>query len=297
MHVHPFQGRPGPRVRTLFVSDTHLGWKRARAQGFLQFLSTFEPDTLFLVGDIVDGRKLKRNWHWTTVETDILHRLLELADRGTRILYTPGNHDAFLRRFAGDYGFVTIANQFIHTTADSRRFLVTHGDRFDTVENGAEWLSVLASIGYDVLLLPDVLLDRIRGTHRRGRYLIGSAIKRGVKAIVRYISSFEDRLVQEARKYDCDGIVCGHIHTPTLTRDSRITYCNTGDWVENCTAMIEDDDGTLRIVRWSADGLVTLYDESEIRLQLPDLTSPDTQPVPDSAEIPVFAGSAEAYVA
>lgn len=247
------------RVRAVFVSDIHLGCRHAQGAAFLAFLESVEPRQLYLVGDFIDGWKLRRRWRWDPVYSRILLRLSEMAHGGTRLFFTPGNHDDFLRepilREVVSRGLVRIRDEFVHSLADGRRFLVLHGDRFDTVECGAKWLSVVATIAYDGLLTANGLFSRIgRIFSRRDRsdgvrrsFALGAAVKRSVKRIVTYISRFESRLIDHAVSQQCAGIICGHIHSPALVQRNNMTYCNTGDWVENCTALVEHESGRLEL--------------------------------------------------
>jgi UDP-2,3-diacylglucosamine pyrophosphatase LpxH len=246
-------------VRTVFVSDIHLGCRHAQAAAFLDFLESVEPRQLYLVGDFIDGWKLRRRWRWNPVYSRILLRLSEMAHGGTRLFFTPGNHDDFLRepilREVVSRGLVRIRDEFVHSLADGRRFLVLHGDRFDTVECGAKWLSMLATIAYDGLLTANSLFTRIgrafslhdRGDGGRKSFALGAAVKRNIKRIVTYISRFESRLIDHAVAQQCVGIICGHIHSPALVLREGVMYCNTGDWVENCTALVEHDSGRLEL--------------------------------------------------
>ncbi|MBX3450090.1 MAG: UDP-2,3-diacylglucosamine diphosphatase [Planctomycetaceae bacterium] len=247
------QGRRCRSVRALFVSDIHLGCRHARTREFLDFLNRYEPEQLYLIGDFIDGWKLRRKLDWRPEFNDILSRLYELHEHGTQIFYTPGNHDDFLRQFRWNFGFVSIEDEFVHQTADGQRFLVTHGDKFDRVEAAAKWVSVMASLGYDVLLSANRLFSRWRRTTPGSEYSLGSTIKRRVKAFVRYISDFESRLAGHARERNCEGVICGHIHTPARADLGGVVYCNTGDWVENCTAFVEDYAGELRLIRYFDD--------------------------------------------
>jgi UDP-2,3-diacylglucosamine pyrophosphatase LpxH len=237
-------------VRSIFVSDIHLGCKHSRANLFLSFLETYRPKNLFIVGDFIDGRKLRRTWRWDPTYNRILQRLVEMSRRGTRLFYTPGNHDAFLRHFLYNLGPVQIADEFVHRTADGRRFLITHGDQFDRIETGASWLSVLASAAYDLLLSADAVLNRLRGAPQHATYALSAAVKHRVKKCVAFISDFEERLARHARSVACDGVICGHIHTPAIIDRGDITYCNTGDWVEHSTALVESDSGKLEILHY-----------------------------------------------
>ncbi len=235
-------------VRSLFVSDVHLGCKHSQADEFLELLERFEPRYLYVVGDFIDGWKLKRRWRWLPVYDRILQRLMRLRRGGTQLYYTPGNHDAFLRGFLANFGVVEIQDRFVHTAADGRRFLVTHGDQFDRIEKNHQWLSVVASYGYDVMLTANWLVNRLRGK-KHDPYAFCGAIKRRVKRLVSHVSEFEGLLIENASDEKCDGIVCGHIHAPRIIKVGELAYCNTGDWVENCSALVEYDDGGFELIR------------------------------------------------
>lgn len=237
-------------LRSVFLSDFHLGSRYAQAESLLEYLRSIQPDSLYLVGDIIDGWRLKRRWHWRPVFSQILARLFELGQSGTRIRLTPGNHDAFLREFVRDFGFVEIAHDFVHRTADGRRFMVVHGDRFDDVEARAPWLSRIGAGAYESLLWIDASLNCVRTALGLERQAYGSAIKRRFKQAVTFVSQFERRLLQAAREAGCDGIICGHIHTPLVSHDSGLTYFNTGDWVEHRSALVEHGDGKLELVHF-----------------------------------------------
>lgn len=242
-------GRRRRRIRTLFVSDVHLGCKHAHAEQFLEFLQQHSPEQIFLVGDIIDGWKLRRSLAWHPVFNEILAHLYELAESGTAIYYTPGNHDAFLRGLPWNFSFIRVQDEFVFEAMDGRRFLVTHGDKFDRVECAAGWVSRIAAVGYDVLLSANRCVSHWRQLRPGSEYSLGAVIKRRVKQFVRYISDFERRLVDHARRQGCDGVICGHIHTPAQTEIDGIAYCNTGDWVENCTALVEYETGELALLR------------------------------------------------
>lgn len=236
------------KIRSLFVSDVHLGCRFAHADAFLEFLNAHEPECLYLVGDFIDGWRLRRSWHWTPVYSRILRRLLELSENGTLLRYAPGNHDNFLRHFLVDLGFLEIQDEFLHQAIDGRRFVVLHGDQFDTIELRSQWLSVLGSYGYDLLLWCNGRLNQIRGWLGRGPSHFAATIKRRVKSAVTFVSNFEQRLADHARANDCHGVICGHVHTAAHGGDTPIAYFNTGDWVESCTALAEYSDGSWELI-------------------------------------------------
>lgn len=240
-------------VRSLFISDVHLGSKHTQAEAFLELLERYEPEHLYIVGDFIDGWKLKRRWRWKACYDRILHRLMSLKRCGTKIYYTPGNHDEFLRNFIADYGIVDMRNEFVHQAADGRRFLVTHGDKFDKVEQSMPWLSLVGAYAYDNLLSINYWLNWARGK-KHNRYAFCGMVKRNVKRLVKHVSDFEGQLIEAAAERRCFGIICGHIHTPRIMQLDNLAYLNTGDWVENCTALVEFDDGTFELNR--ADGRI-----------------------------------------
>jgi UDP-2,3-diacylglucosamine pyrophosphatase LpxH len=238
--------------RSIFVSDIHLGCKYGNTERFFKFLCSYEPQYLYLVGDILDGWRLSRNWYWTDCYSEIIHRINQLASNGTRIFYTPGNHDEFLRSFLGAtflVGNIQIANEFVHVTADKRKLLVTHGDQFDRVVRGHRLLSNLGDRLYNVALLLNRQFNQISRCFGGNNIHFSKYLKQKAKQWSSSVSGFEDAVINHAKQQDCQGIVCGHIHRPEIKFDpSGIVYYNTGDWVENASAIIESNDGQLAIV-------------------------------------------------
>jgi UDP-2,3-diacylglucosamine pyrophosphatase LpxH len=246
--MYAIQGSTGRRVRTLFVSDAHLGCRYANVESLLHLLHTNQPESIYLVGDIIDGWRLRKYGHWPPLHTQILRRLLDIGRAGTRIYYTPGNHDEFMRSFALDFGFLEVANEFVHETAIGQYYLVTHGDRFDDVELRAKGLSLLGSFAYDRLCAINGWINLVRRGLGLAHSRFSSIVKRRVKRAVRFVSDYEQRLSRHARSLGCDGVICGHVHTPTITQHGGITYCNTGDWVESRSALVEYTDGQLELI-------------------------------------------------
>jgi UDP-2,3-diacylglucosamine pyrophosphatase LpxH len=243
--------------RSIFVSDVHLGCKYGNTERFFKFLCSYEPQYLYLVGDMLDGWRLSRNWYWTDCYNQIIHRINELAANGTKIYYTPGNHDEFLRSFLGAtilVGNIQIANEFVHVTADDRRLLVTHGDQFDTVVQGHRLLSNVGDQLYNLALLMNRQVNRVRRSFGRRNVYFSKYLKQKAKQFTNSACGFESAVVDYAKRRDCHGIVCGHIHQPDIKIDpSGIVYYNTGDWVENASSIIESNDGQLAIVHSSED--------------------------------------------
>jgi UDP-2,3-diacylglucosamine pyrophosphatase LpxH len=244
---------PPFRYRAIWISDFHLGTKRAQAEMLLDFLRLTRSDTLYLVGDIIDNWALKKTWTWHQLHNDVIQKLLRKARKGTRVVYIPGNHDDNFRDFRGQhFGHVSVVQDAIHTMADGRRYLVLHGDEFDGVVQYARWLALLGDQAYEAAMAVNVVLNRARRFLGLPYWSLSAALKRKVKRAVEYISSFETAVVHEARKRGVDGVICGHIHTPQMRTIAGIHYCNDGDWVESCSALVEHLDGRLEIIDWPA---------------------------------------------
>jgi UDP-2,3-diacylglucosamine pyrophosphatase LpxH len=268
------------RVRSLFISDLHLGSRFGQAEAFLTFLEAYQPQYVYIVGDFIDGWSLRRSWRWYPAYTRILHHLLAWAWSGVTIRYTPGNHDGFMRGFLRHFIWLEVADQFIHELADGRRCVVLHGDQFDCVQSHAVWLSKLGSVGYDVLPWADRSLNAVRRRLGWKPWRVSAGVKGRVKRIVSFLSGFEERLAEHARRNGCQGVICGHIHTPVISSRGEITYCNTGDWVENCSALLEFDDGELRLVRFCVGTGTIAPDCSVVAPPLPTAADQVASPTP-----------------
>lgn len=239
------------RVRTVWISDVHLGTPGCQAHALLDFLKRVECDTLYLVGDIIDGWQLRRSWYWPQAHNDVVQKLLRKARKGTRVIYVPGNHDEFARKFLEhSFGGIEVAEEWVHTTADGRQLWVTHGDLYDGVIQCARWLALLGDSLYEFTLKLNRHLNSWRARAGLPYWSLSKYLKLKVKRAVSYVGDFEAALAREARKRGVDGLVCGHIHHAEMREVEGILYCNDGDWVESLTALIEHADGTLAIVEW-----------------------------------------------
>ena len=240
------------RFRTVWISDTHLGTSGCNADLLLDFLKAIQPETLYLVGDIIDGWRLKRGWYWPPRHNDIVRRVLKLANKGTRVVYVPGNHDEVLRDYTGlSFGGVEVVREAIHTTADGRRLLVLHGDEFDGVVLYAKWLAFLGDYAYSALLRLNIGFNAVRRRFGLPYWSLSAHIKKKVKNAVSFISRFEEAVAHAARDRGVDGVVCGHIHSAEIRDFAGVTYYNDGDWVESCTALVEHGNGRIEIVDWA----------------------------------------------
>ena len=246
--------RPVRHLRTLFISDVHLGTRGCQADLLLDFLRCHDAETIYLVGDIVDGWRLKRNWHWPQSHNDVAQKVLRKARKGARIIYLPGNHDEFLRDYLGThFGGIEVRNTDIHEAADGRRFLVIHGDQFDIVVRHARWLAFLGDWAYALALTVNTYLNAVRRLFGFSYWSASAWAKMRVKNAVNFIGAFEEALAREAREHDVHGVICGHIHHPAMHSDFGIAYHNCGDWVESCTALAEHHDGRFEIIRWAEE--------------------------------------------
>lgn len=248
---------PSPKqFRTIWISDVHLGTRGSKADFLLDFLRHHESEYLYLVGDIVDGWRLKKSWFWVQTHNDVVQKILRKARKGTKVIYVPGNHDEFLRDYANlgiKFGDIELVEEAIHTTADGRKLLILHGDELDGVVKYAKWLAILGDWAYNVMLSVNHVFNIVRRKMGYPYWSLSAYLKHKVKNAVNFISSFESSLADQARKRNLDGIVCGHIHKAEIRDIDGILYCNDGDWVESCTALVEDWAGQLSIVHWVID--------------------------------------------
>ncbi|MFP5328521.1 MAG: UDP-2,3-diacylglucosamine diphosphatase [Alphaproteobacteria bacterium] len=240
-------------VRTVWISDTHLGTAGCNAELLLDFLRSVDCEMLYLVGDIVDGWQLKKGWYWPPRHNDVVRCVLKKAKHGTRVVYVPGNHDEAFRDYVGlNFGGVEVKAEALHVTADGRRLLILHGDEFDGVVIYARWLALLGDHAYTLLLKLNRLVNGTRRMFGLPYWSLSSQIKRRVKNAVQYISRFEQAVAYAAYERGVEGVVCGHIHTAEVRQIGEVTYYNDGDWVESCTALVEHGDGRMEIIDWAA---------------------------------------------
>jgi UDP-2,3-diacylglucosamine pyrophosphatase LpxH len=243
----------GNAYRAVFISDVHLGTAGCQAAALLDFLRHHPSDTLFLVGDIVDGWQLRRRWFWPQAHNDVVQKLLRRARKGCRVVFVPGNHDEFARQFDGhDFGGIEVRNESVHTTADGRRLWVVHGDHFDGVIQCAKWLAYVGDNLYEFTLRLNRHLNSLRARLGLPHWSLSQYLKHKVKSALNYVTDFERAVAAEARQRGFDGVVCGHIHRAEMRSIDGTLYCNDGDWVESLTALVEQRDGTLALVHWHA---------------------------------------------
>ena len=260
-----------PKVRSVFLSDIHLGTRACQAESLLDFLREYSSEQTFLIGDIIDFWAMSRSICWTPAQNTVVQKLLRRARHGERIVLVPGNHDEALRDYCGTvFGDIEVASELVHETVDGRRFLLIHGDVFDQVTRHHRWVAILGDKAYELLVRLNAQLSWVR---RKlgipGYWSLAGYAKRKVKTALNFIFDFEESAVHHARDRGLDGVICGHIHWATIREINGLTYINCGDWVDSCTAIVEHFDGRLELVAWG------------VRQAIPALAAP----TPEAAEI------------
>lgn len=244
------------RVRTVFISDVHLGTPGCQAEALLDFLKAYPSKQMYLVGDIIDGWQLRRRWFWPQAHNDVIQKLLKRARKGCRVVFVPGNHDEFARQFARQhFGGIEIVRDAIHTTATGKRLWVMHGDEMDKVIQCAKWLAYVGDNLYELSLRLNRQLNRWRAKLRLPYWSLSQYLKLKVKTALNYVTQFEHAVAAEAARRGLDGVVCGHIHKAEMRCIDGVLYCNDGDWVESLTALVEHMDGRMEIVHWTNPAL------------------------------------------
>lgn len=267
-NVMPFPGSklqtPEPedgerqKYRTIWISDVHLGTKGCNAEMLIDFLDSTDSETMYLVGDIIDGWRLKKKFYWPAAHNDIVWRILKRAKRGTRIVYIPGNHDEMFRQFTGlNFGGIEIRRAAFHDTADGRRLMVLHGDEFDAVMLAHRWLAFVGDALYEILMGVSRQINIVRRWFNLPYWSLSKVAKHKVKNAVEFIGKYEEVVARAAGERGVDGVVCGHIHTAEFRsfeyNGKQIEYWNDGDWVEGCNALVEHHDGRMEILNWAEE--------------------------------------------
>ncbi|MFW2830753.1 UDP-2,3-diacylglucosamine diphosphatase [Sphingomonas sp. ID0503] len=244
--------RERTKLRTIWISDVHLGTPGCNAELLLDFLRSHDCETLYLVGDIVDGWQLRKGWYWPQKHNEVIRCILKQVKNGTRVVYVPGNHDEMFRDYVGlNFGGIEMWPEVIHETADGRKLLVLHGDIFDGVVLYARWLAFLGDSAYELLLKSNRFVNWVRRKFGLPYWSLAAFLKARVKNAVNFICRFEEAVAHAAVERGVDGVVCGHIHTAEIREFGGITYYNDGDWVESCTALVEQFDGRMEIIDWA----------------------------------------------
>lgn len=240
--------------RSIWISDTHIGTKHCQADSLIQFLNCTDSEYLYLVGDIVDIWAMKKNIFWPRQHSEILQLIQAKADNGTKVIFTPGNHDSALHVFSGKcIGNIQVESTAIHKTSDGRSLLVLHGDQVDPLmqTHVGYWLNLFGDVGYDFILYFNHHLGRLQRLLGMKYWSLASFIKNNLKNALKHITTYENLLVGLAKENNVDGVICGHIHYPRMNENNAINYYNTGDWVENCAALTETESGAINLIYWA----------------------------------------------
>jgi UDP-2,3-diacylglucosamine pyrophosphatase LpxH len=242
-------------VRSIFLSDIHLGTRACKAERLLDFLREHEAEHLFLIGDIIDFWSMNRGIHWSRAQNTVIQKILRRARHGEKVVFIPGNHDEALREYHGTtFGDIAVVNEYVHQTADGRRFLLIHGDEFDQVTRYHKWVAVLGDIAYNGLVRANGVFSWIRRRlGRPGYWSLAGYAKRKVKRALEFIFDFEESVIRNVRDRGLDGVICGHIHWAAIKEIRGLTYVNCGDWVDSCTAIVEHHDGRIELIDWDGE--------------------------------------------
>lgn len=241
------------KYRTIWISDVHLGTAGCKAEHLVDFLKHSECETLYLVGDIIDGWKLQGSWYWPQEHTNVVRKVLTKAKRGTQVFYVTGNHDEFLRKFVGfglAIGNIRVVNEHVHETADGQRLLITHGDAFDVITRYHRWVALIGDTAYEATMQANYWFNQVRRLLGMRYWSLSAFAKKSVKNAVNIVSEFEESVARECKRRGLDGVVCGHIHHAEMRDLFGVRYLNCGDWVESCTALAEDFNGRIQVIRW-----------------------------------------------
>jgi UDP-2,3-diacylglucosamine pyrophosphatase LpxH len=250
----PGERSPVLSFRTIWISVIHLGTRGCQAEMLLDFLKYTESEYLYLVGDIIDGWQLRKRWYWPQKHNDVVQKILRRARHGAKVFFVPGNHDEAARDFCGlHFGGILVVNEIVHETAAGKRLLIIHGDQFDAVMGYAKWLAHFGDAAYDFALWVNGHFNFVRRKLGFSYWSLSAYLKYKVKNVVAFISTFEEFIVERARHAKADGVICGHIHHAEIKSLGDVLYCNDGDWVESCTALVEDMQGNLSIIDWTKD--------------------------------------------
>ncbi|HEV8196023.1 MAG TPA: UDP-2,3-diacylglucosamine diphosphatase [Gemmatimonadales bacterium] len=244
------------RWRSVWISDVHLGTRHAQVDALLEFLRTSRSEYLYIVGDLIDGWELRRKWFWSEAHNTLIQKLLRKQRKQTRVIYITGNHDEFLEPFLGlRFGGLKLVREAIHVGADGRRYLVVHGHQFDGLTHFNRLLERVGSRLYDWILDLNLWLNRLRRRLGLGYWSLSAYLKQRAKRAVQYVSRYETAMVHYAESKGVDGVICGHIHRAEMRRIGNLEYLNCGDWVESCTALVEDHTGHFSLIRFHESAL------------------------------------------
>lgn len=243
--------------RSIWISDVHLGTKHAQVGALLEFLRLNESDYLYIVGDLIDGWELRRVWRWEDAYNTLIQKILRKNRKGTKITYITGNHDEFLENYIGlRFGGVRLVRQAYHKGADGRRYLVIHGHQFDGLTHFNRLLERVGARLYNIILDLNHWMNRLRRQLGFGYWSVAAYLKHKAKSSVKFITQYEHAMTSLAHLRKVDGIICGHIHRAEMRPIDGLRYFNCGDWVESCTALVEDHAGNFELIHYHHENTV-----------------------------------------
>jgi|TARA_X000001316_G_C910361_1_gene25856 UDP-2,3-diacylglucosamine pyrophosphatase LpxH len=240
--------------KSIFISDIHLGTRGCQADSLCSFLKENTADNLFLVGDILDGWRLKKRWYFPQSHANVIRRILTSAKRGTNVYYILGNHDEGFRKYLNfniDIGRIQVSNRLDYIGVNGKKYLVVHGDMFDQIMITKKWLMHIGDTLYQILIWTNTKFNKIRGLLGMQYWSLSKWLKHHTKQALNYVYKFEENVAQYCRRKGYDGIICGHIHTAGIRDIDGIEYMNDGDWVESCSALVEHNDGKWEIIYYT----------------------------------------------
>lgn len=243
---------PTLHYKTVWLSDIHLGNKDCKAEFLLEFLNSITVETLYLVGDIVDMWQMEKQFRWPETHNSVMHKLMAMSKQGCRVIYLPGNHDAPIQKYSGmAFGDIEIDREVVHVTAAGKKYLVLHGDQFDADVTLGKFHAWIGDKGYDLLLFLNRWYNRFRAWQNSHYWSLAGYIKKHIKGANKAIERYRQAGCNYAAQRNLDGIICGHIHHPQSMMVNGIHYINDGDWVENCSALVEDQQGELTLIHFN----------------------------------------------
>jgi UDP-2,3-diacylglucosamine pyrophosphatase LpxH len=246
-----------PHYKSIFISDFHLGSKSCQANVLCEFLKNHTSENLFLVGDIIDGWRLKRKWYFPQSHVNVIRRILTASKRDTNVYYLIGNHDEAFRKFLSfniEVGSIKVLNEYSYRAVNGKTYLVVHGDSFDKLMLDSKWLMHIGDIAYDLMIFINLQMNRIRNLFGMEYWSLSNWLKQNTKKALNYIHKYEEHIADYCRENEYDGIICGHIHIAAIKTLNDIEYMNCGDWVESATALVEHFDGTFEIMEFRSNG-------------------------------------------
>lgn len=243
-----------PHYKSIFISDMHLGSKACQADIICDFLKKNTCDNLFLVGDIIDGWRLSKKWYWPQTHTDVIRKILSASKKHTNVFYILGNHDEALRKFLTfdiHLGEIKILDSYDYTTTHGEKYLIIHGDQFDSLMlPNTKWLMHVGDAAYNFMIWVNVHLNGIRKLFGKKYWSLSKFLKSKTKSALNFIYSYEKHIANHCLLNNYDGVICGHIHTPVIKTIDGVKYFNTGDMCENCSVLVETQDGEFELIFW-----------------------------------------------